>query len=59
MKAAVRIDARRAKKWKTVSTVHLKRSSKLGIRVRDRGYDGIRVRATSRYGTACRGHIVP
>ena len=53
-KTAVVVDAQRGAKWLGVTTVKLKRSSTLRLKVRDRGYTMIRVRANSALGHACR-----
>jgi hypothetical protein len=53
-KTNVVIDGQRGTKWLGVTTVKLKQSSKLRLKVRDRGYTMIRVRANSALGRACR-----
>ncbi len=49
------IDGQRGAKWLKVSTVKLKHSSRIKVRLRDRGYELIRVRASSSFGKVCRG----
>ena len=60
-KTAVVVDGQRGAKWLSVTTVKLKQSSKLRLKVRDRGYTMIRVRANSVLGHACRSRapVVP
>jgi polysaccharide biosynthesis protein PslG len=44
-RATLRVEGYRPKRWRRVATVTLKRSSVVRVRVRDRGYLGLRVKA--------------
>ena len=53
-KTTIRIDGERGTKWLSVTTLKLTRSSRIRVKLRDRGYVMVRVRASSTLGKACR-----